>query len=166
MWNPLVTQRDLGRWSRHRNGVVAELYGRSVSTIPTPASVPVPGQPLVWIGPNVHATADVVVTPAGTWPLRETNVVTMDQTSTSTRTPAWVIALVVLFIWFFFLSLLLLLVRERTVTGYVAVQITCGPYAYTEQVPIRSDVERADTMNRVTYLQSLIGSTRRMPPPA
>jgi hypothetical protein len=123
-------------------------------------SVPQPRH-LVSIG-NVHVTDQYVITPAGSWPLADTNVTSADQTATTTHTPAWAIVLVVLLIWFFFLSLLFLLARERQVSGFIAVTIQANGQRYTEQVPVASEAQRYDVLNRVAYLQSLIGQARYM----
>jgi hypothetical protein len=85
---------------------------------------------------------------------------TVDQTATTTHTPAWAIVMVVLFIWLFFLSLLFLLAREVRVTGYVAIHIQSGSQSYTEQIPVNSAAQRYEVFNRVAYLQSLIGFAR------
>lgn len=115
---------------------------------------------LVSIG-NVHATPDWVVTPAGTWPISTVNVTTQDQTATTTHTPAWAIIMVILFIWFFLLSLLFLFAREPRVSGYVNVTLWGpGGQSYTENVPVWNAAQRADTFQRVTYLQSIIGQSR------
>lgn len=120
---------------------------------------PMPQPLLVQIG-NIGVTEDVIMTPAGTWPLADVNVTSSDQTSTTTHTPAWAIVLVIVLIWFFFLSLLFLFAKERRVSGFVSVNVQAGPYTYTEQVPISTDFARHDTMNRVGYTQSLIGQAR------
>jgi len=122
---------------------------------------PMPIQPntLVGIG-NVTATQDWIVTPAGTWRLADTNVTTYDQTTTTTHTPAWAIVMVVVFIWFFLLSLLFLLAKETRVSGYVAVHVQAGGQSFTEQVPVWNAQQRADVLNRVAYLQQLIGQAR------
>lgn len=127
-------------------------------TLPPHYSQYVP-QHLLSIG-NVHVTERDVMTPAGSWPLTQVNVTTADQTSTTTHTPAWAIVMTVLFIWFFLLSLLFLLARETRVMGYVAIHIQSGARSYTEQVPVNSAQQRADVLNRVVYLQSLIGRAR------
>jgi hypothetical protein len=120
---------------------------------------PQPAPFLITIG-NVHATQYHVVTPSGTWPLADVNISTTDQTSTTTHTPAWAIVMVVIFIWFFLLSLLFLLARESRVTGYVTVTIHAGAQSYVENVPVWNAAQRADVLNRVTYLQGLIGQER------
>jgi hypothetical protein len=130
-----------------------------MTNLPVPQQpVPLP-PPLVSIG-NVHATPDWVITPGGTWPLADVNVSTSDQTAVTTHTPAWAIVMVVVFIWFFLLSLLFLLARERRTSGYIGVTIACNGQWYTEQVPVGNDIQRADVLNRVAYLQSLIGQAR------
>lgn len=118
-----------------------------------------PPQFLVGFG-NVNATQDWIVTPAGSWPLADINVTSHDQTSTTTHTPAWAVVMTIVFIWFFLLSLLFLLAKETRVSGYIAVTIQSGTQVYTEQVPVWNAAQRADALNRVGYLQSLIGQAR------
>lgn len=101
-----------------------------------------PGQPLMSIG-NLHFTEHYVMTPAGTWPLAQTNVTTSDQTATTTHTPAWAVVLTIMFIWFFLLSLLFLLARQTRVSGYMAVHVQSGGYSSTYRTSARvlSDTE-------------------------
>ena len=119
-----------------------------------------PGPTLVQVG-NVTANEAWIVTPAGTWPIADVNVTSVDQTSTTTHTPAWAIILVVVFIWFFFLSLLFLLARETRVAGYIAIHISArNGQSYTEQVPVHDAQQRAVVLSRAGYLQALIGHAR------
>jgi hypothetical protein len=119
-----------------------------------------PGPTLVQLG-NVTANEAWVVTPVGTWPIAEVNVTTVDQTNSTSHTPAWAIVLVVVFIWFFLLSLLFLLAREVRVGGYIAIHISArNGQTYTEQVPVYSAQQRADVFARAGYLQALIGHAR------
>lgn len=119
-----------------------------------------PGPTLVHVG-NVTANEAWVVTPAGTWPIADVNVTTVDQTNTTTHTPAWAIIMVIVFIWFFLLSLLFLLAREVRVGGFVAIHISArNGQTYTEQVPVYSAQQRADVFARAGYLQALIGHAR------
>lgn len=122
---------------------------------------PAPVPPyLVSIG-NIHATADHVVTPGGTWRAADVNVVTYDQTQTTTGTPAWAIVMLVIFIWFFLLSLLFLLAKETRVSGFVTVTVTApGGQQYSEHLPIHNELQRADVFQRTNYLQGLIGQAR------
>ncbi len=114
---------------------------------------------LVGIG-NIHATGEFVVTPAGSWPLADTNVSTADYTVTTTHTPAWAVVMVVVFIWFFLLSLLFLLAREMRVSGYIAVTVFANGQSYVENIPVASAAQRAEVLGRVGYLQGLIGQHR------
>lgn len=122
---------------------------------PTPANDPY----LVHVG-NVHATADWLVTPAGSWPLADVNVTTADQTSTTTHTPTWAVVMVIVFIWFFLLSLLFLLARETRVSGYVAIHVQSGAQSFTDQIGVSNAFERAEVLRRAAYLQLLIGRAR------
>lgn len=117
--------------------------------------------PLLSIG-NVYVTENSVITPAGTWPLADVNVTTADQTAVTTHTPTWAIVMVIVFIWFFLLSLLFLLAKERRMGGWVAVHIAAGPYSYTEQVPVRSEQQRAEVFNKVHFMQTQIGRARTL----
>ncbi|GGF24442.1 hypothetical protein [Subtercola lobariae] len=122
---------------------------------------PIPAQPEFLIGfGNVNATDYWVVTPVGTWPLADINVTSHDQTATTTHTPAWAIVMTILFIWVALLSLLFLLAKETRVTGYVAVFIQAGNQSFTEQVPVYNAQQRADVLQRVAYLQGLVGQAR------
>lgn len=123
-------------------------------------AAPQPGQTLVQIG-AISANDHWIVTPVGTWKTSEVSVVSTDQTATTTHTPAWAIVLVILFIWFLLLSLLFLLARERRISGFVSVQVL-GPngQVHAQQIPVASDAARWDVLNRVNYLQSLIGHAR------
>jgi hypothetical protein len=121
---------------------------------------PIGNENLVTIG-GVGANADVIMTPGGSWPLAEVNVTTQDQTTTTTHTPTWAIVMTVVTVWFFLLGLLFLLARERRVQGNVAVTVWAGNgQSYTEFVPISSEYERAEVVNRVAYLQGIIGQAR------
>jgi hypothetical protein len=122
-----------------------------------PADPPI----LLSIG-HVHVTEHFVITPAGTWPLADVNVTTVDQTAVTTHTPGWAIVMVIVFIWFFLLSLLFLLAKERRMGGWVAVHIQAGPYSYTEQVPIRAEYQRMEVFNKVHFLQTQIGRARNL----
>jgi hypothetical protein len=109
---------------------------------------------------QISVTADSVITPAGSWPLAETNVTSHDQTVTTTHTPGWAIVLVIVFIWFFLLSLLFLLAKESRVKGYVLVIVQSGEQSYTEQVPVYSAISRDSVINKLAHIQTLIGWAR------
>lgn len=126
----------------------------------SPHHSPGPAPTLVSIG-NIHVTAEHVITPAGSWPLKDVNVTTVDQTHTTSHTPTWAVVMVIIFIWFFLLSLLFLLARETRTSGYIAVHIQAGTQSYTEQVPILSARQRGEVFNRVAFFQSLIGRARQ-----
>ncbi|OAZ41471.1 hypothetical protein A9Z40_01995 [Microbacterium arborescens] len=116
--------------------------------------------PLVSIG-NIYATDREVITPVGSWPLSDVNVNTQDNTATTTHTPAWAIVMVILFVWLFLLSLLFLLARERRVEGTMTVLITArNGEQYSEHMKVHSAAQQQDVLNRVTYLQGLIGWKR------
>lgn len=121
---------------------------------------PAPPQILVTAG-NVHATADQIITPNGSWPVAETSVTVQDGTIMSTHTPAWAIVMVVLFIWFFLLSLLFLLAKEQRVHGVITVSVwSARGNNYTEHIPVYSAVQRADVLGRLNYLQGLVGAAQ------
>lgn len=115
---------------------------------------------LVSIG-NIHATEHHIVTPVGTWPIADVNIASVDQTSTSSRTPTWAVVLAITLVWFFLLSLLFLLAKETRLQGYIAVTVTTSRgQSYVEQLPVANGKARFEVFNRVTYLQNLIGRER------
>lgn len=116
-------------------------------------------QVLVSLG-GVHATSTEIITPVGTWPLREVNAYAHDSTRVTQTTPAWAIVLAVLLVWFFLLSLLLLLAKESKVTGYVTLTVDHGHERYVGQIPVSDVHQRDDAMQRAQYLQALIGHAR------
>jgi hypothetical protein len=121
---------------------------------------PAPTPYLVTIG-AIGATPEFAVTPGGSWHLADVNVSAHDQTSTTTHTPGWAIVMTVITVWFFLLGLLFLLARERRTQGFVAVQLwASNGQSYTEHIQVWTEQQRADVLNRVNYLQSLIGRAR------
>jgi hypothetical protein len=129
-----------------------------MSIQPTPGGSTEPF--LVSIG-NIHATEHQLVTPVGTWPIADVNIASVDQTSTTTKTPTWAVVLAITLVWFFLLSLLFLLAKETRLQGYIAVTVTTPRgQSYVEQVPVANGKARFEVFSRVTYLQNLIGRER------
>jgi hypothetical protein len=135
-----------------------------VPAAPPPVLAPVPQSPapvvvLQRVG-KISVTADWVITPGRSWPIADTNIVSHDQTTTTTHTPAWAIILVIVFIWFFLLSLFFLFAKETRVSGYISATAQYGVQSYSEQVPVLNAAARGDAMNRLIHIQSLIGWAR------
>jgi hypothetical protein len=87
---------------------------------------------------NISTNEQWIVTSAGTWPIVDVNITSVDQTSTTTHTPAWAIVIIVLF-----LSLLFLLARETRLAGYFTVHVSAANgQSYTEQVAVHNALQR------------------------
>jgi len=125
---------------------------------------PMSGNPasnaLVAIG-RVWANDRSLVTPVGTFDLRDVTVTAYDQSREERFIPGWAIVMTIITFFFFFLGLLFLLVRDTRVSGHVVVQFSTGTQmVHAEHIPIGSQYDRDEQFRRVSFLQSLIGSVR------
>ncbi|PXA71649.1 hypothetical protein [Cryobacterium arcticum] len=71
-----------------------------------------------------------LVTPAGTAPLRGTQIFVTDMTREERFIPAWAIVLAIIGFFFFFLGLLFLLVKETRISGFMQISVTNGAFSY------------------------------------
>ncbi|GMA33172.1 hypothetical protein [Litorihabitans aurantiacus] len=110
---------------------------------------------------DLHATSTELVTPSGTFQLREVSVYAIDQSSTTQRTPTWAVVLAVLGALFFLLGLLFLLVKETQTRGFVMITVEGQGRRHVSQVPIFDPNQRTDVMQRAAYLQMLAGQARQ-----
>lgn len=102
-----------------------------------------------------------LVTPVGTFDLRNVNVMAFDQSREERYIPGWAIVMAIIGFFFAFLGLLFLLVRETRFSGLVVVQFSGERgMTHSEHIPITSQHERDDQFRRVSYLQTLIGAAR------
>lgn len=118
------------------------------------------GPEILRIGSGIIVTQTHIVTPNGSWPLRDCEISCTDQLSTSHQTPAWAIILGLLLIPFTcFLSLLFLLAKDTHVSGAVMVSVRGRRGGYIEQVPVSGPGAQAlvaDVHGRVQFSQNVI----------
>jgi len=109
---------------------------------------------LVTIG-DIACTADSVITPSGTRPVREVTWTFTDMSRTTEGIPPWAIVLAVVFFVVCFLGLLFLLVREQRTEGFVQVTVLAPGFVHAVQLPVSSPTQIADYNARVNYARSL-----------
>lgn len=141
---------------------------RDDSGVPLPPAVPPgfgagpesphPSQFVLTIG-DIGITSDnLVVTPNGTAPLRETRWIALDQSVTTQTIPAYAIVLAVIFALACLLGLLFLLIKEDRTTGYVMVTVTGPGVQHSTQVPVNSPYAVAQVRQMVSQAQSMAAS--------
>lgn len=106
---------------------------------------------------NIHATEYWAVTPAGSWPLARMTVVVRDRSAT---TPGRVFRALLDIIWTSVFSVLASVDVDPRKRGYIAITVRADGHSYLEQIPVVTEPERAEVLNRVAYLQHLIGNAR------
>src|SRR6266508_233272 len=90
---------------------------------------------LVTIG-DIACTADAVITPSGTRPIREVNWTFTDMSRTTQGLPTWAIVCAIVFFIFCFLGLLFLLVRETRTEGFVQITVQAPGFVHAVQLPV------------------------------
>ncbi len=101
-----------------------------------------------------------IVTPNGTAQLAGSQWIVRDMTRTDTRIPGWAIALAIIFAFACLLGLLFLLVKERTMSGYVEVQVQSGSLIHVTQIPASDPRQIAYVRQLVAYAQSMAAAAR------
>jgi hypothetical protein len=114
---------------------------------------------LVTIG-DIACTADFVITPSGTLPIRDATWTFTDMSRTSEGIPTWAIVCTVIFVWLCFLGLLFLLVKERRTEGSVQITVQGPQFVHVVQLPVFSPAQVADYNARVNYARSLAAAAR------
>ena len=109
---------------------------------------------------DIQVTSTHVVTPSGTFALRDVNVYAMDQTYTSNKTPTWAIVAAVVTVWFALLGLLFLLAKEQKTEGYVTITIDGGGMRHVSSIPVFTPQQRAAVLQNAAYLSMLAGQAR------
>ncbi len=123
---------------------------------PVPA-VPVPtaGEPVLLTLGDIGISANSVVTPNGSAPLRGSQWVVRDMTRTDTHIPPVAIVLAIIFFFACLLGLLFLLMKEQTTSGYVEVSVTSGQLHHVCQVPVSNPSQVAFIRQQVHQAQSM-----------
>jgi hypothetical protein len=114
---------------------------------------------LVTIG-DISCTADFVITPSGTHPIREATWTFTDMSRTTEGIPTWAMVCAFIFFWLCSLGLLFLLVKERRTEGWVQIIVQGPKFVHVAQLPVFSPAQVADYSARVTYAWSLTAAAR------
>ena len=117
------------------------------------------GQTITEIG-DIGVTANSVITPAGTFPLKGTQWIVTDQSRTVSKIPTVAIVLAIVFAIFCLLGLLFLLMKEEATEGYVQVTVTnpeAGLY-HVASIPASSVGTYEFVTRQVNWARSLSAS--------
>jgi hypothetical protein len=114
---------------------------------------------MVTIG-DIGVSRHRIVTPNGAADLADSQWIVRDMTRTETKIPGWAIVLAIIFALACLLGLLFLLVKERTMSGYVEVQVQSGPLLHVTQIPASDPSQVAYVRQLVSYAQSLAAAAR------
>lgn len=90
-----------------------------------------------------------LVTPAGSAPLRGTQIFVTDMTREERYIPGWAIAFAIIGFFFFFLGLLFLLVKETRSSGFMQISVTNGAFTYQS-----AELTRGNRTNQLYELQN------------
>lgn len=120
----------------------------------TPGEISSP-QPFGLTIGDVGLTTDTVVTPNGAAPLRGSQWIVMDQSTTSQKIPTYAIVLAIVFAVLCLLGLLFLLIKEEVTTGYVSVTVRSGDLFHTCQIPVSNSYEIQHIRALVSQAQTL-----------
>jgi len=104
---------------------------------------------------DIGITNDTVVTPNGAAPLRGSQWIVMDQSTTTQKIPTYAIVLAIIFAVFCLLGLLFLLMKEDVTTGYVSVTVRSNDLFHTCQIPVNNSYEVHNIRALVSQAQSL-----------
>lgn len=104
---------------------------------------------------DIGLTTDTVVTPNGAAPLRGSQWIVMDQSTTAQKIPTYAIVLAIVFAVLCLLGLLFLLMKEEVTTGYVSVTVRSDELLHTCQIPVNSPYDVNNIRALVSQAQSL-----------
>lgn len=134
--------------------------GASGSESPETPVVPTgdPNQVLVTIG-EISCTQTMVLTPAGSFPLKGTTWSSTNNTRTTTKIPTYAIVLAIVFALLCLIGLLFLLMKEQVTEGFMQVTVQGeGGRFYSTQIPISDPSQVADVERRVNYARGLVSA--------
>lgn len=118
------------------------------------------GQP-VYPGPYVLTIGDIgvtdayVVTPNGNAPLRGSQWIATDMSTTRTKIPDWAIVCAIIFALLCLIGLLFLLAKEDVTTGYVQVSVRSGSLHHMTQIPVSHPMQVAQIRQLVAQAQAM-----------
>lgn len=124
---------------------------------PPPArpSVPAMSEQFVMTIGDIGISRQMVVTPNGQAPLRGSQWIVLDHTTTEQKIPSWAIVMAILFALLCLIGLLFLLVKETQTRGYVEVSVRSGRLAHVTQLPVSSPAQVAQIRQLVHQAQTL-----------
>jgi hypothetical protein len=134
--------------------VVAEtVVAESSSALVLPA--PPATQPFALTIGDIGITADTIVTPNGSAPLKGSQWIVVDQSVTERKIPTWAIVCAIIFALLCLLGLLFLLVKEEQTRGYVQVQVRSGDLLHSVQLPVSSPQQVVNARAAVSQAQTM-----------
>ena len=104
---------------------------------------------------DIGLTQDTIVTPNGAAPLRGSQWIVMDQSTTTQKIPTYAIVLAIVFAVFCLLGLLFLLMKEDVTSGYVSVTVRSDDLLHTCQIPVNNPHDVHQIRALVSQAQSL-----------
>jgi hypothetical protein len=133
----------------------ASLWQAPEANLPAPvAPVGPPPSFDLTIG-DIAIAGNQLVTPNGVAPLRGSQWIVIDNTTTSQKIPAYAIILAIVFALACLLGLLFLLIKETVTTGYVNVTVRSGDLLHTTQIPVSNAAGVAQVRAAVSQAQTL-----------
>jgi hypothetical protein len=98
---------------------------------------------------DITITEHWLITPAGTAPLRGTQIFVTDMTREERVIPAWAIVFAIIGFFFFLLGLLFLLVKETRSSGFMQISVVNGAFTYQS-----AEMSRGNRTNQLYELQN------------
>ncbi|MFV2198531.1 hypothetical protein [Nocardiopsis sp. LOL_012] len=120
------------------------------------APVPTPDETLLTTIGDIAITQNLVITPAGRFPINSTVWTVTDMSRTETTTPAWAIVVAILvFWWTCLLGLLFLLVKEHKTTGHIQVTVQGHGHYHATSIPVSHPAMSQQINEQVNYARNL-----------
>jgi hypothetical protein len=109
---------------------------------------------LVTIG-EISCSRHYVYLPSGQFPLRGSTWTIRDQTRQEEKMPAYAIVLAIIFFLACLLGLLFLLIKQKTISGYVEVEVRGEGFYHVTQIPVSNAHQVPQLRQMVDYARSL-----------
>ncbi|KOX17522.1 hypothetical protein [Nocardiopsis sp. NRRL B-16309] len=137
------------------HGGALEPYGTG-GYQPAGAGPPVPNEaPVATIG-DIAISQNMVITPAGRFPIRGTVWTVTDMSRTEHSTPTWaIITAILVFWWTCLLGLLFLLVKDQKTSGHVQVTVQGHGHYHATSIPVSNPGAAFHINQQVNYARSL-----------
>lgn len=132
---------------------------------PNPSDAPGPADLTAQVGTvgDISFTPLTIHVPGRSMPMAGSIWTVRDQSRVETRIPAWAIVLAIIFALACLLGLLFLLVKEKTVVGYVEVEVRTPADFHVCQVPVSSQQDIMTVRSIVDYARTLSTWASRQP---